>query len=301
MPGQEEKTLAQRVAESMGLSESATRLRDLQQSANSDTFNTLMGLTRQGKNDSWARWMSGGNENQNVQGFNDLFTSVGGNTGYNNAYDELAKYNNLLTSEQARARAGMSSELNSPSSLTGGVQELLKKSANPMGNVLEDYANQTISMGKSFIQGQMQEAGRQSYAKRQQILEVQRKYGITGAVANAQMQDFELKNREMLTKVANQSALQWYQTVGQTNMANKQRAQMAETNQIQGLIKQVVDKKITSASQLKKQFELGNIDTSNMKDEDFQNMIDNPQTLNTWVNANRNKYQELAKNPTDKK
>lgn len=62
-------------------------------------------------------------------------------------------------------------------------------------------------MGRSFMQGQVQAAGQDIYKKRQQILESQRRYGITGAVANAQLQDFELRAQKQMSDVVSQSSM----------------------------------------------------------------------------------------------
>lgn len=179
--------------------------------------------------------------------------------------------------------------------LSTGVSDLLKSVSSPMSNVLRDYSDQTIAMGKSFIQGQLQAASQHAYSERQKILDVQRRYGITGAVANAQLQDLELKQRAVMSEISNKAAMQWYQTVGSVNMKNVQVAQMEKSKNVQAIIKQIVDNKVGSVDEVKNLFSAVNMNVADLGlgDDDLENMLGKKEALNTWFNTNKNKYEGL--------
>lgn len=141
-------------------------------------------------------------ESSNDQGMRDAL-----NQDSFRAYSELLADKNGLNLSNA-----LSNKQGVDTSMPQNLVDLMR------GKSSLDIAEQGIQdlqrMGQAFMQGQVAQANQDIYAKRQQMLEAQRKYGITGAVANAQAQDFELKAQQQLAQVTNQASLQWYQQAG---------------------------------------------------------------------------------------
>lgn len=105
-------------------------------------------------------------------------------------------------------------------------------------DVKKQSLEQIQGMGQAFMQSQLAAANQNIYAQRQQMLEAQRKYGITGAVANAQAQDFELKAQQQLSQISNNAALQWYQQAGSQIAGLNQEISMMQTAQARGIVRE---------------------------------------------------------------
>lgn len=87
----------------------------------------------------------------------------------------------------------------------------------------ESIRNNMQQMGASYINNAVLSVQKDAYVKQQQLTETQRKYGITGAVANAQQQEFDMQTTQMLADTQNKAAMQWFQTYGVSMAAADQQ------------------------------------------------------------------------------
>lgn len=180
--------------------------------------------------------------------------------------------------------------------LNKNVIDFFKAAANPMSESLRKTKEQNIELSKAYVQGQMQEAGRMAYAQRQQILDVQRKYGITGAAAAAQMQQFELKHKEMLNKIANQSTLDWYKTVGANTQTLEKMNILEQSSRTQGLMKQIQQGTLTNVAGVRQFMDASNLDSTTLTDLDIQNMIENSSEIGNLKDLFTNRYADVNQN-----
>lgn len=136
----------------------------------------------------------------------------------NNQENEAEKAARLKAEQEAaaaRAEAEKQARLQAFAGSEAGknFMSVMTPAGDKAGNVsmtLSDLQN----MGMNYINTSTLAAQKDAYIKQQQLTETQRKYGMTGAVAAAQQQQFNLQAQQAIAQTQNEAALNWFNTAG---------------------------------------------------------------------------------------
>lgn len=132
-----------------------------------------------------------------------------------NEAEKAARLKAEQEAEAARVEAEKQARLQSFAGSEAGknFMSVMTPAGDKAGNVsmtLSDLQN----MGMNYINTSTLSAQKDAYIKQQQLIDTQRKYGMTGAVAAAQQQQFNLQSQQAIAETQNKAALDWFNTAG---------------------------------------------------------------------------------------
>lgn len=112
----------------------------------------------------------------------------------------------------------------------------------------EEKRNQLVN---SWVTAQQNAARGNNFVKRQQLMETQRKYGITGAVAVAQQEDFALKEKAQMEQIAatvQQNAASQFAALRSQELSMNMSKENAAMSNLSRVVEQIRDRGLTDSA-----------------------------------------------------
>lgn len=270
-----------------GLSDQARWLQGLQSQLNDDSFNSMLGGIRSEPDADWTRFT---NNYAAQTGQRDIaqqikdFRTLHGEEAFNTAYDQLSTFNTEAKKSDFYYQnidrvANPNAAQNT--GLTQGVQNFI--TGDGQQAMYEKRLQEINSIKGAYMAGQTRSLSEQFAREERNLQRVQRRYGITGGQAVAQLEDLQLRKNKMMTDMEAKAAVDLDARFKTETLQLNAMKRQVESNSRNNIIRLVAGGHVKDVAALKELLAKNQI-KHNLDDADLQ----------SWLN-NKEKTQDLIK------
>lgn len=267
-----------------GLSDQARWLQGLQAQENNFSFNNMLGAVQQnldsksggGYSDFTTAYRDSGVTGTASDAANQVwnFIQSHGKDAWRTAYNELANFNNGVAKwdfyeKNMQGKYGIAE----PNPISRNALDFFT-SAGPQ-HEFEKRLNEINSMKSAYLAGQARSLGDDFARQERRMLETHRRYGITGAAAQANLEDLQLKKSQALADLQTKTAAELDQRFRSETLQLNQMVNKEKDSARLGVFKQIAAGNIKSIEALNQALSQAGIKDT-LSDEDKASLLAHP-------------------------